>query len=490
MGVRLGASADVGAEMQALKAVWPILSNYGYALTMVAMIYEAKTAMSTSPAGESESQLSGAPPARLPRSATGVAPHERKAVILAFLCNFLLLGSYYILRPVRDTVATIFGVHQLQNLFTATFVGTLIVSPIYAALASRLKLTRLLPGVFWFWLFNVVLFEVLFRLAPENRWNGAAFYVWFSVANLFMISVFWSLMVDVFSARQATRLFALIAAGGAFGAIIGPLLTRLLVKKLGLSGMLLLAAVGFLMVILLVHLLMREKEQLRRSSDEAQQSTLDHSLHGNALEGFIQLLKSPYVMSQAAFMLLMTWINTMAYFFQTDLIARAFTAIESRAQAIADIDLVVNVVTAAILTFGLGRIVQRFGVTVGLVLNPLIMIIAFIGIAISPSVFMIQALQVVRRVGQYAIARPSREICFTVLEQSGRYKAKNVIDTVIYRFGDVSSAWTQAGLRSAGFGINGAVALGVGASLLWGAVAMLLGRRYEKIRLQQSTARE
>jgi AAA family ATP:ADP antiporter len=459
-------------------------------MTMVAMTYDATTAMSTSPAGERESQLSAAPPTRLGRSATGVAPHERKAVALAFLCNFLLLGSYYILRPVRDTVATIFGVHQLQNLFTATFVGTLIASPIYAALASRLKLTRLLPGVFWFWLFNVALFEVLFRLAPENRWIGAAYYVWFSVVNLFMISVFWSLMVDVFSATQATRLFALIAAGGAFGAIIGPLLTRLLVKRLGLSGMLLLAVAGFLLVILLVHLLMREKERLRRSSDEAQQSTLDHSLRGNAFEGFIQLFKSPYVMSQAAFMLLMTWVNTVAYFFQTDLIARAFTAIESRAQAIADIDLVVNVATAVILTFGLGRIVQRFGVTVGLVLNPLIMVIAFLGIAISPSVFMIQALQVVRRVGQYAIARPSREICFTVMEQSSRYKAKNVIDTVIYRFGDVSSAWTQAGLRSAGFGLNGAVALGVGASLVWGTVATFLGRRYEKIRLQASSARD
>jgi ATP:ADP antiporter, AAA family len=459
-------------------------------MAMVTMIYDAAMAMSTSPPRERESRRSASPPTRLGKSALGVAPHERKAVVLALLCNFLLLGSYYILRPVRDTVATIFGVHQLQDLFTATFVGTLIASPIYAALASRLKLTRLLPGVFWFWLFNVALFEVLFRLAPENRWIGAAYYVWFSVVNLFMISVFWSLMVDVFSATQATRLFAVIAAGGAFGAIAGPLLTRLLVKRLGLSGMLLLAAAGFLMVILLVHLLMREKERLRHSSDEAQQSTLDHSLSGNAFEGFSQLFKSPYVMSQAAFMLLMTWINTVAYFFQTDLIARAFTAIESRAQAIADIDLVVNVATAAILTFGLGRIVQRFGVTVGLVLNPLIMVIAFLGIAISPSVSMIQALQVVRRVGQYAIARPSREICFTVVEQSSRYKAKNVIDTVVYRFGDVSSAWMQAGLRSAGYGLNGAVALGVGGSLIWGAVATFLGRRYEKIRLQESTARD
>ena len=210
--------------------------------------------VSTLTAGERESRPLGGR-----GIATGVAPHERMAVALAFMCNFLLLGSYYILRPVRDTVATVVGVGHLQQLFTATFVGTFIASAVYAALASRIRLTRLLPGVFVFWLCNLVLFVVLFRLSPESRWLGAAYYLWFSVANLFMISVFWSLMVDVFSAAQATRLFAFIAAGGALGAIGGPLLTRLLVGRLGLSGMLLLAAAGFVLVILLVHLLMRRK---------------------------------------------------------------------------------------------------------------------------------------------------------------------------------------------------------------------------------------
>jgi ATP:ADP antiporter, AAA family len=423
------------------------------------------------------------------RVMSGVASYQRKAVALAFLCNFLLMGSYYILRPVRDTVATIVGVGQLQQLFTATFIGTFIASGVYTALATRVKLTRLLPGVFWFWLCNVVLFGLLFSLAPENRWLGSAYYVWFSVTNLFMISVFWSLMVDVFSPEQATRFFALIAAGGALGAIAGPLLTRLLVGTLGLSGMLLLAAAGFALVIVTVHLLMREKVRLRESSD-AQQSTLDHALKGNAFEGFGQLLKSRYVLNQAAFMLLMTWVNTVAYFCQTDLIARTYTGIASRTQAIADIDLVVNICTASILLLGLGRIVQRFGVTAGLILNPLLMVIAFLATALSPTLFMIQILQVVRRVAQYAIARPSREICFTVMEQSSRYKAKNVVDTVVYRFGDVSSAWVQAGLRSMGYGMNGAIAVGVAASVLWGAAALFLGRRYEKIRRQDDGTRD
>ena len=419
-------------------------------------------------------------------AAPTIRPDERKAVWLACLCSFVLLGTFYILRPLRDTVATVLGADQLQRLFTGTFIGTMLASAIYTALASRIRLTRLLPGMFWFWLANVLLFEVLFRVAPGNRWIGGAYYVWFSVVNLFMISVFWSLMVDVFSASQATRLFALIAAGGAVGSITGPLLTRVLVHPLGLSGMLAVAAAGLAVVVALMHLLVREKQRLRGRSSEAQQSTLDHELAGGALDGFRQLFKSPYALNQAGFILLMTWVNTVAYFMQTDLVARAFSAVESRAVAIADIDLVVNVCTAVVLVFGLGRYVQRFGVTAGLVLNPLLLIGAFVATAFSPTLFMIQALQVVRRVAQYAIARPSREMCFTVVEQQDRYKVKNVIDTVVYRFGDLGSAWMTGGLRSIGIGFGGTSAVGVGASIAWGMVALALGRGYEKLRRQQA----
>ena len=405
--------------------------------------------------------------------------------MLSFICNFVLLGSYYILRPVRDTVATIFGSGQLQNLFTATFLGTLIASPVYAAVASRVKLKRLLPGVFWFWVFNILLFVVLFRAAPDSRWVAGTYYVWFSVVNLFMVSVFWSLLVDLFTASQATRLFAIISFGGELGAIAGPLITRTVVKHLRLTGLLLLAASGFVVVIGMIYVLMREKERLRLNQAEVQATSLDHGLAGNPLEGFSQIFNSRYIMGQAAFALLMTWVNTVAYFLQTDVIARTFSAIESRAQAIADIDLVVNICTAVFLLLGLGPLIQRFGVTAGLLLNPLIMIPAFVGVLLSPSLFMIQLIQIVRRVGQYAIARPSREILFTVVDQNSRYRAKNVIDTVVYRFGDVSSAWMQAALRAAGFGLGGAVALGVGASVIWSGIAAIVGRAYERIRAQQ-----
>jgi AAA family ATP:ADP antiporter len=417
-----------------------------------------------------------------------IEAQEVRAVALGFLCNFMMMGSYYILRPVRDTTATVFGADQLQYLFTGTFVGTLIASPLYSWLASRVRLKRLLPGVFWFWVLNILLFQGLFRIAPESRSLAAAYYWWFSIANLFMISVFWSLMVDVFAARQATRLFALIAAGGSIGSIVGPLVTRLSVHALGLGGLLSLAAAGFLMVIVLVHLMMREKERLRTSDHEAQRSTLDHQLSGNPFDGFGEMLKSSYSRNQAGFMLWMTWANTVGYYLQTEIIAMAFKGVESRTMAIADIALVVNICSAVILTFGLGRFVTRFGVTAGLVLNPLILVVAFLALALSPTLLMIQALQVVRQVSQYAIARPSREICFTVVEQSSRYKTKNVIDTVIYRFGDVSSIWVLDGLRALGVRVIGFAVVGFGFSVLWGAVALMLGRRYEQLRAARATA--
>jgi AAA family ATP:ADP antiporter len=418
-----------------------------------------------------------------------ILPHERRAVMLAFACNFLLLASYYILKPVRDTIATDYS-DQLQLLFTGTFIGTIIAAPIYAWLSARVRLNRLLPGVFWFWLANVLLFQVLFKMAPENRWIGGAYYVWFSVVNLFMISVFWTLMSDLFLPSQATRLFALIAAGGSVGAIVGPLVVRLAVRAVGLDGMLVVAAGGFVAVIALVHLLMHEKERLRRLSGGGQPTTLDHDLAGGALDGFRELLRSAYSRHQAAFILLMTWVNTVAYFLQTDVISKAFSDDAARAVAVTDISLVVNVLAALILLFGLGRYVHRFGVTAGLILNPIIMIIAFVALALSPTLLMIQALQVIRQVSQYAIARPTREMCFTVVSQADRYKTKNVIDVVMYRFGDLSSAWMVTGLRAAGLRVVGSAAAGFGISIIWGVGAVLLGRRFEVLRAEQAAAQQ
>ena len=340
-----------------------------------------------------------------------VRPYEVRAVALAFVCNFALLGSYYLLRPVRDAMATVFGVGQLQNLFTGTLILTLIASPVFAWLTDRFKLSRVLPGVFWFLIINLLGFYFWFRATPDSRWLAAAFYWWFSVVNLFMISVFWSLMVDIFTPTQATRVLPAITAGGSIGAIAGPLVASLFVKHIGVHGILLMAAAGFGIVLVLVHRVIREKQHLQETHEETQLSTLDHNLSGTWLDGFRALFTSSYQINQALFMLLMTWIATIGYFIQTDMISKAFADVTSRTQALANIDLVVNVASALVALFGLSRFIKRFGVTGSLVLNPLLMAGSFIVLALSPTLLMLQATQALRRVTQYAIARPSREIC-------------------------------------------------------------------------------
>ena len=407
--------------------------------------------------------------------------------MLAFLCNFVLLGSYYLLRPVRDAVATVFGVGQLQNLFTGTLLLTLLCSPVFAWLTDTFKLSRVLPGVFWFLILDLLGFCAWFQAAPDSRVLAAAFFWWFSVVNLFMISVFWSLMVDLFTPAQAARLLPAIAAGGSLGAIAGPLVASLFVKRVGVSGLLLLAAAGLVIVIILVQRLIREKRRLQQAHEETQVSTLDHELRGTLFDGFRALFTSSYLMNQAIFMLLMTWIATIGYFIQTDLISKAFAGLPARTQALADIDLVVNICSALVLMFGMSRYITRFGVTGSLVLNPILMAISFVVLALSPTLLMLQAMQVLRRVTQYAIFRPSREICFTVVEQESRYKAKNVIDTVFYRLGDLSAAWVQTGLRALGFGMTGALGLGVLASGVWAASAWVLGQQYERRRAARAT---
>ena len=216
--------------------------------------------------------------------------------------------------------------------------------------------------------------------------------------------------------------------------------------------------------------------------DDSPSLVVINQLRGNMFDGFRALFTSSYLMNQAFFMLLMTWIATIGYFLQTELVTKAFTDIASRTQALADIDLVVNICSALVLIFGMSRFITRFGVTGSLVLNPILMAVSFVLMALSPTLLMLQAMQVVRRVTQYAIARPSREICFTVVEQESRYKAKNVIDTVVYRLGDLTAAWVQAGLRLLGFGMGGALGLGLLASGVWALSAWTLGQQYERRR--------
>ena len=408
----------------------------------------------------------------------GVEPAEVRAVLAAFAYFFFLMASYFILRPLRDTMGTVYGVAHLQELFTGTFVLSFVAAPVFAGFASRIRLATFLPWVYWFIAITMVIFYLLFRSVTNDRWVAAAFYIWLSTFNLITISVFWSLMADIFSSAQAARLFGVIAAGGTLGTIMAPAFVTLFVKAVGTNNLLLISAAGFVLCALLVRLLEAEKQKLTGGSTGAQTTTLTRSLGGNPFDGFALLFRSRYLLMIALFLLLMTWISTVIYFQLGDLISKEFSSRAARTQAYATIDLATNSIAILIQLFGTGRFVQRFGVTAGLLLNPVIMVVAFLAVAFSPVLLVLGSIQVVRRFSEYAIAKPSRDMLFTIVDQQAKYKAKNVIDTVVYRFGDLTSAWLSAAILP--FGVAGLAIFGIAVSVLWFPVGYLLGGQYTK----------
>lgn len=409
-----------------------------------------------------------------------VKPREAKAVVISFAYFFFLLASYFILRPLRDTMGTVYGVDRLQELFTGTFLLSFVVAPIFAGLASRIRLAVFLPWVYGFIAITMLLFYVLFQSDANDRWIAAAFFVWLSTLILLIVSVFWSLMADIFSSAQAKRLFGFIAAGGSLGAISAPAFVTLFVNAVGTNTLLLISAAGFTITAFLVRLLEAEKRKLVATDEEAQKTTLDHSLGGNPFDGFMLLFRSRYLLMIALFVLLMTWISTVIYFQLGDLISREFASQAARTQAYASIDLATNTFAMLIQLLGTGRFIRRFGVTTALLLNPLIIVVAFLAVVFSPVLLVLGGVQVVRRVSEFAIAKPARDMLFTVVGQQSKYKAKNVIETVVYRFGDLSSAWLSAAVLP--FGVAGMAVLGLVIAVCWFPIAWIVGRRFETVR--------
>jgi AAA family ATP:ADP antiporter len=409
-----------------------------------------------------------------------VEPMEIKAVVIAFIYFFFLMASYFILRPLRDTMGTIYGVDHLQELFTGTFLVSFIAAPIYAGFASRIKLSTFLPWVYGVIALSMVGFYFAFEAHENSRWIAAGFYVWLSTLNLLIISVFWSLMNDIFSKAQAKRLFGFIAAGGTVGTICAPAFITFFVDAVGANTLLLISAGGFVVTAFLVRLMEREKRKLTARDPDAQRTSLDRKLGGNPFDGFVLLARSPYLLMIALFLLLMTSISTVIYFQLADAISHDFVSKADRTQAFAVIDLAVNSAAVLIQLFGTGRFIARFGVTTGLLLNPVIMVFAFLAVVFSPVLMVLGGIQVIRRVAEYAVAKPSREMLFSVVDQNAKYKAKNVIDTVVYRFGDVTAAWVSAAVLP--FGIGGLAIAGVIISAAWFPIAWMLGKRYENVR--------
>ena len=416
-------------------------------------------------------------------------PEERRAVGWSFLYFFCLLSGYYVLRPLRDEMGIAGGVQHLQWVFTGTFLAMLAAVPLFGAIAARFPRRRFLPWVYYFFIANILTFFALFKTGADREIVARAFFIWTSVFNLFVVSVFWSFMADLYSNAQARRLFGLIAAGGSAGAIVGPAATALLAAPLGPVNLLLVSSALLGGAVICIHRLIAlarsgatpAESGAGREPDEAPPDA-ERPMGGGVFSGIALVFRSSYLLGICLFIWLYTTLSTFIYFEQAYIVRAAFDDPAQRTALFASIDLAVNVVTILLQALIAGRMMKRAGVTATLALIPLLVASGFIGLGLAPVLPVLIGFQVLRRAGDYGITRPAREVLFTVVGRETKYKAKNFIDTVVYRAGDAVSGWVFAGLKALGVTLTGIAYIAVPVSLAWFATAWFLGRKQEQLR--------
>ncbi len=416
----------------------------------------------------------------------------------AWLYILALLSAYYILRPIRDQLGVAGGVANLPWLFTGTLVAMLAFNLPFAALVRKLPRSRFIPLTYRFFALNILLFAAALRWADPAAqvWVGRAFFIWTSVFNLFVVSVFWALVVDVFSAEQGKRLFAFIAAGATVGAIIGSGLTSVLAEHLP-------APLLFIGAALLLEVAVFGARRLskcavhsiavdNRPAAALQVAQVDAAIGGGVFSGIRDALRSPYLRNVCLYMLLFAVGSTFLYFEQAGIASTAFQTRGAQTAFFARIDLLVNLLTLLAQAFATARLIRLLGFTVTLALIPALSMLGFGLLAVVPGIATVVGFQVLRRAGNFAIARPAREVLFTVLSREERYKAKNFIDTFVYRVGDQVGAWCYAlisGVGGMGWGMKGVAVAGVLLSAAWLVNSIWLGRRQETLARRVDAAR-
>jgi len=415
------------------------------------------------------------------RRVVPVQPREVRLLVWSFLYFFCLLAAYYMIRPLRDEMAVQYGADRLQHLFSATFLTMVALIPAFGWVASRLPVERLLPVVYTTVIGLLVVFWVLFTGGAERTAVAPFFFVFVSVFNLFVISVFWSFMADIWNTEAARRLFGVISAGGSLGAIAGPAAARWLVSSVGLDGLLLAAAATLALALVCIAALLQlsgKRGVMKRGDDGAPKASL--------WIGVIRIARSPYLLGIAVFVLSYTVLGTLLYFLQVSLVGDAISDSAERTRLFATVDLAVNVLTLLLQFFLTGPLLSRIGATAMLVALPVLSVLGFVALGLWTLLPVLVVVGVLRRAGEFAISKPTRETLFTVVDHVDKYQAKNVIDTVIHRGGDAASSWFAAGLKAAGLGLSGMAWVGVPVALVWLGVAWALGGEHERRRTQAS----
>jgi AAA family ATP:ADP antiporter len=420
-----------------------------------------------------------------------VRPEEVKAMLLAAAYFFFVLSGWFVLRPMRDAVGAASGTSNLRWLFAGTLTAMLICNPLFASLVSRFPVRRFIAITYRFFIANLLVFYVLMRVVAPTEgsrgdvWVGRAFFVWTSVFDLFVVSVFWGFMADFFRSEQAKRLFGFIALGGTLGSVSGSAATAVLARHIGSVNLLLVSAV---LLELAVTVMTRFPARARDGSTPAESVRLDAvPIGGSVWAGLTHVARSPYLSGIALFQVFVTLGATILYFEQSELVGRFYTDTAARTTVLAQLELAVQLLTLLTQLFFTGRIIRWIGLTGALALLPLISMIGFASLGTVPVFATVAAFAVVRRAGNFALNNPAMEILFTVVPREDKYKAKSFIETFVYRVGDQIAAQTYAGM-AAGLAFTSIAFAAVPMSAAWLGLGVWLGRRQSSLAGSQAGA--
>ena len=427
-------------------------------------------------------------------------PGEMPVLLWSFAYFFCLLAGYYVLRPLRDEMGIAGGVRNLQWLFTATFIVMLVAVPLFGAVVARLPRRRFIPLVYHFFVANIAIFWLLLSVDAARVEVARVFFVWISVFSLFTVSVFWSFMADLFAAEQGKRLFGFIAAGGSAGALLGPALTVGLAAPLGPVNLLIVAALFLELAVLCARRLESAAAQGNPAQGEpgtgpalpnaAQAAPPEPGILGGSwLDGIVLLLRSPYLGGIALWVALLSLAGTFLYFQQASIVAAASDDPAVRVRIFAAIDLAIGLLTIGVQCLATGRLMSRFGVGPAAAFLPCVFGLGFLALFLSPSLAVVIVFQALQRTANFAISNPAREVLFTVVDRVEKYKAKNVIDIVVFRGADAANGWLFATLRAAGLELHMISLATLPLTIAWAALATALGRAQERrARLSNSFA--
>jgi ATP:ADP antiporter, AAA family len=406
--------------------------------------------------------------------AVPATPQERAAALWSFAYFFTLLAGYYVLRPLRDQMGIAGGVKNLPWLFTATFMTLIVAQPVYGALVAKLPRARFIPIVYHFFVANLVFFWLLLTLGLAPVIVARVFFVWVSVFNLFAVAVFWSFMADLFTAEQGKRLFGFIGAGGTAGALLGPSITIGLSVPFGPVNLLIAASVLLELAVFCVYRLERA------AATQAGPRWESKRVGGSAFAALPELVRSPYLLGVAAWVSLLSFCATILYFEQANIVSVNVQGAGAQTRIFAGIDLAVGLLSLATQVFATGQVLKRFGTGVAAGALPAVYVLGFTALVLAPTLAVVVALQVLQRWMNFAIANPARQVFFTVLDREEKYKAKNLIDVVVYRGSDALYGWVFDSLQALGLKLGLIALVAVPPAAGWLLLSATLGRAQER----------